>query len=283
MKTLWVAAIVVCLALCSGAWAQFTVTGSGLSPRSMGMGGVGIGIADDGAAMFQNPAGLSSLSVVPQEGKEWGTDAIGNYMKVSSDFASDDPTLFNLSAATFKPAEGYGFGAGYLTYDAESYDVKMYGAGAARRFGGINLGASITRSEISDPLTEGINLINIGGLYRAPGAKWSLGLVARDVTNQTDRGPWYDAGIAIKLGRNLLIAADALDVTTEIYEDSLISFGAEYAFAPQWKARLGSFDTGDGSDITGGLGFAWNNWRIDAAYIDDDGGSIWNVGVGTSF
>jgi len=62
--------------------------------------------------------------------------------------------------------------------------------------------------------------------------------------------------------------------------------GAEYRYPrdSRWVARAGLFDTGDGHDLTLGIGRTiGRTWRLDAAWQNSDPNATWSAGAGLSF
>jgi len=273
MKSAWIVAVLVCVVLTSGVWAQTT-------SRSLGMGGTGTGVADDAAAWFQNPAGLGALNVPCQEGKTWANDAVGTF----ADYG--DVNGWALDWSGWQPAKLMGFGAGFA--DIED-DVQIIGAGFGMNYKQtpFSWGVNIENVNPDDYLLDSNTYFNIGLMYRFPQpekAPLRLGLVIADVTDESDNGPFFDLGVAWPATDKLLIAADVDDLTDEV--DVSFSAGAEYLFGMEneWAARLGALDNGDGHDLTLGLGYAFkNNWRVDAAFVDSDPDSTWSVSAGVNW
>lgn len=276
MKSAWVVAVLVCVVLTSSAFAQITF---GLTPRAAGMGGASIGVADDVAAWFQNPAGLAALNVPCPDGSEWGHEAGAAYADIMGMDA------YGISWSGWKPANNLGVGAGFVDVD---------GLGRA-------LGAGFGIGSSSMPLSGGLNVINInpagpgssdtlfnvGLMYRfeQPGrAPVRLGTTVVDVTDETGAGPFWNAGIAWPATPNLLIAMDVIDITDEL--DTQFSGGVEVAFGNQreWRARGGFMDfIGADPELTLGVGYSQNRWRLDFAWINAAADDIWSVGAALGF
>lgn len=256
-------ALVVCLVLASGAWAQ----GFG-SGRLMGM-SAAIAVVDDATAWNVNPAALARLNVCPaREGKEWANDLLLGYGE--NDYGSS----LGFSWSGWNQEANLGFGAGYV--DHRSYS-KGFGMGVGRPFGekwaaGINFGY------LNTP-TDGAVTFNGGVLYDFSQAVRG-GLVVSDLFGRYDVGPFFDAGLAAYLSPRLLVAVDVYDITDEV--DVSINGGAEYALSDRWDLRAGTFDSGDGHDLSVGLGWAGKAWRVDAAYRDSED-SEFAVTVGHNF
>jgi len=241
------------------------------------MAGVDVAIADDGAAWFQNPAGLGTLGLKCEEGKTWGNDIIGTYAKLMGDSA------WGVTWSGWDPAKMLGFGAGYG-------DIQDEGKGFGVGFG-MNVGTS--------PFSWGVNVMRqepefgdnettfaLGALYRVPQrdkAPIRLGLRVDDATQQFSEGRQFDFGVAWPATNDLLIAADVNSFNDS--DDRTFNVGAEYALGTykEWRVRAGAVDNGDGHDLALGAGYAWKTWRLDAAWQNTDFDNTWSVGAGFGF
>lgn len=265
MKYVWMVAVLMCVVLTSSAFAQFT-------PRQLGMGNAATAVADDGGAWFQNPAGLGGLNINCEEGKAWANDIIG--------FAGDsNDSFFGATWSGFQPAKAQGFGAGYI----DGGNTKIFGGGFGMNWkdSPFSVGANLAWN---DPDAGDSDVFfALGGMYkfaREDADPVRVGLVINDLFDQSDFGPFFNAGVAWPVNERFLVAVDIVDLTDEI--DTEFNFGAEYLFGDQyeWAVRAGAAD----GDLTLGAGYAFaNNWRIDAAYADTDGDSTWTVGAGLNF
>jgi hypothetical protein len=271
MRNVWMAAVLVCVVLASGAFAQGTL----FTPRSLGMGSAVIGIADDGGAWFQNPAGLAGLNLTAEEPKLRANDIIATYGQA-------DAHSCGLTWSGFEPSTAKGVGAGYCD------------AGGGHKVLGAGFGLNVPEL----PLAWGMNFIydepggvlatttqfDLGLLYRlarANAAPIRAGLVVRDLSNSSGNGLMFDLGIAWPATDRFLVAIDAIDVTNRA--DNLVNFGTEFRFGEQgeWTLRAGSND----SVMTLGAGYAFprNSFRLDAAWADTDVNATWTAGVGLTF
>jgi hypothetical protein len=265
---------------------------NGFSPRSLGMGGGGIAVADDSVAWVQNPAGLGALNVPVMEGKTWGNDALGSYTK------EDDDHSWGLSWSGWTPAQKLGAGVGYMDMPYS----KSYGAGFGMglKNSPLSLGINVvhtswdsysymTSAAAKSASSDSQTLFNLGALYqfaRPEAAPIRLGLLVEDLTNETDIGPWFDLGIAGKVTPDLLLAVDCVDVTNETDDGPYFDPGAEYTLptAKAWKVRAGLYDSGDGHELTLGAGYSFvNNWRVDFGWQNSDPDATWAVGVSKGF
>jgi len=274
MKSRLVVAVVVLVVLTSGAWAQAL-----FSPRAAGMGGAGIAVADDGAAWFQNPAGLAALNVPVKEGTEYGNDVIFGFAD------TDEMSAWGLSWSGWKPSSNMGFGAGFG--DVENLG-SAFGAGFGVGFKDTPLSAGLNVMALNPDGTvvDESTVLNAGALYRLSlgegKAPLRVGLTVLDITDEMG-GPVWNAGLAWKATSDLLIAVDFNDLSDEGDQGVLVSGGVEYAFgsAKAWRARAGAMDNGDETDFTVGLGYQAKQWRLDAAYLDTEDG-VWTFGVGVN-
>lgn len=294
MKSAWVVAVLLCVVVVSGVSAQVLTsisTITGITARQQGMGNVGVAVADDGAAWWQNPAGLASLNIPCMEGKDWANDAIGTWSDL------DEITGLGLTWSGYQPSKRMGFGAGVS--DIEDIGT-FYGAGFGMAIGTspFSAGISVERASFdtfgsSETCEDGRDetLFNLGLMYSLPLSECAplrLGLVVEDITNQSDLGPFYNFGVAWYATPALLLAADVVDITDETDDGPFFNFGAEYAFGTDmaWKARAGIADTllSDCSNLTLGVGYKFvNNWRLDASWQDLGDSDAISVSAGYSF
>lgn len=291
MKLRLVAAVLVCVVLATGAWAQWA---GGISPRAAGMGGAAIGVADDAHAFYQNPAGLAALAVPVREGAEYGNDAMFSYANIS------DENNWGVALSGWKPEGNFGYGAGYA--DPTSVST-IFGVGFGAGFSNIPLSAGINLLKIDQfvadypypyPVQIGgfhntTNLLNAGLMYRISQGEGKdpirLGFTVQDLGDEFVNGPFYNAGLGWKPVKNLLVAVDATDLSDEAETGVLVSGGVEYAFnsGPQtWFGRAGLMDNGDEHKATVGAGYKCGNWRADFAWIDTDPDAVWTFGVGVN-
>lgn len=302
MKLGLVVSVLLLVVLATGAFAQhFPLT----TARALGMGNTGIGIADDAAAWHQNPAGLGMFNRKPLDGKTWANDVIGTYIHVGLDssFFSDDTCEennsshdWNLQWSGWDACKKWGFGAGYG--DTPDF-AKEWGAG----FGitpdnwPVAFGISAYRmddlTQINNDSCDNDNshtLFDLGAMYeykQSNCAPIRIGALVRDVTDETNDGPFLGIGASWYVTPELLIAADVDNATERHDTKARWGAGAEYSFGTcgEWKARAGvaEMPTVDETDLTLGLGYGMKDWRIDAAWVDTSNSTTWAVGLGYSF
>lgn len=284
MKSVWV--VLVCVVLASTAFAQIPV---GLSPRALGMGMAGIGVADDASAWFQNPAGLAALNVPVQEGETWGHDLSASYADIV-----DVVDTWRVSWSGWEPEGNVGVGAGYLNINTPGPTVVGLGAGVGKGIGNspFSLGLNVVQLQTPGP---NFTLLNGGAMFRiGQGDKdpIRIGVTAVDLTDEFNAGVFLNAGVAWPILDGLLVAVDVIDLTEQISGIGMhANGGLEYRFgsSDEWAARVGVVDFGfSGIDplITAGLGFGHNRWRVDGAWMEAPASglsSTWTVGAGICF
>ncbi len=289
MKYAWVVVLVLCLAV-TGAWAQDFSVGSA---RALGMGGATIGVADDAAAWAQNPAGLAALNVPVLEGKVWGADVLGVYS--SADTPGGDISSFGLLGSGWQPAKRMGFGLGFG--DIED-NATLIGGGFGMGIGETDLsaGLNIVNVDYDDlgllPAQYGYDggsdtFLNLGLLYqyrRPIGDPIRIGFLVEDLTDESDYGPWFSAGVAWPATEQVLVAVDLRDITDESDDGPYLSGGVEFKpiSLPNWAFRAGLYDSGNDHDFSLGAGYEWERWRVDAAYADIADG-VWSLAAGFNF
>ena len=283
MKLRFVAVVLACVLLATGAWAQFAV---GISPRVTAMGGAGIGVCNDAAAVYQNPAGLAALGVPVPDGASYGSQGLFGYAN------TDDHEGYIMSLSGWKPSGGFGYGAAYANAEGGLLNLGPTGSHVfAAGLGGV-IGNS--------PLSVGVNILSVGGkgsgeyvtagmLYRisqsGDRAPVRLGVTAFDIFDDTGSGPSWNVGVGWEAVKNLLVAVDASDLTDEIGNGVLVSGGVEYGLSDaagrQYFLRGGLMDTGTDNVFTAGLGYKSKDWHVDFSYVDTSPNSTWTVGLST--
>jgi len=289
MKLRLAAAVLVCVVLATGAWAQF----GGFSPRAMAMGGASIGVADDAAAWAQNPAGLAALTNVPvREGAEYGNDMLFAYAN------TNEQNNWGLTWSGWKPSANFGYGVGYADPAAVT---SVFGVGFGAGFSNTPLSAGINLLKVDDFVTYTpgayvpqlfgghmtTNILSAGLMYRISQGEGKapirLGATIVDIANDLPIGPIYNVGVGWKPSNNLLVAVDANDLSDEMNQGILVNGGIEYALhtGPQtWFGRAGLMDNGDEHKATVGMGYKCGQWRWDFSWVDADPDATWSVGVG---
>ena len=277
MKYMWAVVVVLCLTA-TGVWAQ-----SGLvTARATGMGGAGIGVADDAAAWFQNPAGLAALHVPVQEGKIWGTDAVGTL--ASLDVGPSTRDAWGVNVSGWQPAEGIGLGGGF----SHTNDVgDVIGAGFGTAVKRMPLTGGISLVHMNPATGDSSTLVNLGGMWRFEQPERGpirLGVTVEDIFDDIGNGATLNAGVAWPVTNELLFAADATDLTGRMADGPFFNAGAELkpVSVAGLALRAGVTDTGDKHAFTAGAGYVVRNWRFDAAFADLEDG-LWSFSAGVHF
>jgi hypothetical protein len=287
MKSAWVVVVLVCVVLAGSAWAQIPF---GVTPRAMGMGLTGVGIANDAAAWFQNPAGLAGLDVPLQPGNSWANDLSASYTSIGLPASGLDAGRVSWSSC--KPSSNVGVGAGYGNVNSLGVGI---GAGVGVGIGntGLSLGINVLNLSPAFPVPDE-TLLNAGAMLRisqgGSRAPIRIGANAINVTNELGAPTFVNAGISWPITNSLLVAADVIDLTEEITSIHY-NAGAELTFgaAAEWAVRVGLLDLGvPGVDtqLTAGLGYKCGRWRVDGAYVEpiaSGWNSTWTVGAGWNF
>lgn len=282
MKTTWAVMAVLGVTLMASAWVTPALAlqagGVAVTPRSLGMGNTGIGIADDAAAWYQNPAGLGALNWEPRPGHHWTHQGLGMWNR-----SDNDENAFAGTWSAYLPGMQLGKGAGWGWL------------GGAGRGGGFGLGKGLGDSGFSiganamycDPYHEDAEsdwTVNAGLMFHADpmGRPLRIGMLFSDLNNQTDNGPYWNLGASYRLNERWLLATDVLDVTDRTEEGPYLNFGAEYNLGGlrDWKLRGGLTDTWDGHKVSLGAGVKLGENRLDLGWQDAPGGSLWGFSVG---
>lgn len=264
MKYAWVAVAVLCLAV-SGVYAQ--------TARFDGMGRAGIAVANDAIAWYQNPAGLSDFA-----GKGTNHQAEFNYGEDRGVGGSDNWWAVDVSGSF---AKGWGWGAGFEDYS----DGQFYGAGIgfALHNSPLSVGVNFERDEwdyeMASASSQGdTTIINAGLLWRIKD-QLRLGARVNDLTEE-----WgdmsFDAGLWWPFHQKAALAVDLLNVFQANYGDIEFNAGIEYQIDEKWTGRIGTTEGDEGHDLTAGIGYKTGDWKIDAAWMDNEANNNWIIGVG---
>jgi hypothetical protein len=252
MKTRSIVIAVVVLALAVVSTASAIETGLPLS-RYLGMAGAGLALTRDAAAVDMNPAALAAMEL---DGKAPGQF---EFQIAGTAEVSGDQDIWSVNLAGGPAAGKWGFGFSY--YDASpgaaDWDGWTFGFGYEVQEDVI-LGASAT-----DVDTGGIDdtIYNISALFPGEGIDW--GVVINDITDETAAGPIYSAGAAFDIAPKWIGVFDAFDITDEI--DQSFALGVEFAANDDLDLRAGMWE---GGDFSAGVGFEFNRFSIDAAWME---------------
>lgn len=268
MRTV-VAAVVIAVLLC-GAAAVASPSFDMLNYRVAAMGFADTGLADDDAAVVSNPGALPYIRTYGTQISPWPS-------RLSVNAAFDGPADgFSALYSARNSAGNQGWGLGYMNVD-NGADVDTFTGGYGIEFPcGVGLGASLNYVTNGDDDV----LVDVGALYRidAPMQDWRVGLVVRDVTDESGAGTTVDVGASVRFDTGLLVSAEIEDASDEV--DTRFNIGGEYSLPmSNITARAGAVD----GDITAGLGYRWMAWEVGATWVDFDGDDMWIIGGSTSF
>ncbi len=280
MKHTWVVAVVLlCLAV-SSAWAFEGGLGTA---RALGRGGAVVAVADDGAAWYENPAGLGPLPVTPREGFTWGADAIGTFGR--ADYGYDDSSIWELTISGRQPENQWGLGAG-IGDTQDSGKAAGVGYGSSFRDSAFSWGANLIWNDPDG--ADDFVTFNVGLLYQVEQpeekAPIKVGARVRDLFDESDIGPLFDIGVYWPATPVFGFAVDVLDLTDESNSGPYFNLGAECYLGQQreWVIRAGGLDSATSHDLTLGAGYRSNNWRFDFGWADTADG-VWKLGGGIAF
>ncbi len=249
----------------------------GASARSLSLGNAVVGLSDDVATAYWNPAGLAQLRTMEITGmgatmfndtkytffalgmptENWGTFALNGTFTTSGEF--ERSSWLEDLGETFSEKEGiislaYANGFGRLTYGVNLKSVSQNIGGASGSSMGLDL-----------------------GLYYRPHRLLSLGASVQNlvepaitlVEEEEKLARSMRAGFALRFFRGRMLMTTDL-VKTEFMDTSFRS-GLEI-----WPVRFlslrGGYD-GEREHMSAGAGFRLENWQFDYAYVSTDLGA----------
>ena len=264
--------------------------------RSDGMGRAYVAVANDANAVWWNPGALAFTT---------GHDISSMYTKLVPDLADDVFFSYTSYAQHVEGWGGIGFSLGYLSYgksiatDVDGNDLgtftsyelaptlaygtelmKDMGFGVALKLVRVDLApADKTQDRAAGRGTT--FAADIGGLYRLPSIKSSVGLAIQNL------GPniaYIDQDQSDPLGRNVKLGVGVTPLETEVYRVLLVADvnksllpngawiengGGEFEFNHLLALRAGYvYDPrGTVKDLTYGLGLNYRGIRIDYASV----------------
>lgn len=287
-KSTTFAVIILAVALAAAAHAQGTsgsqFLGVGLGARATAMGGAYVSLADDGTALYWNPAGLTQVegASLTLSHISWFSDATYQYAGYA--------TSFGRNAA---------LGA-FVEQGSISWDNTGEGDFEAGDFAGVvgygrrlkpNLGVGGGVKFLSSSLGEtdaSSYALDLGVVYR-PTESATVGAAVRNLgpglsfEDESDPLPTTMVVGGSYVWRGLLLSADLekvndLSVTPRV--------GVEYAPVKHLALRGGWAGGGESalSSLSGGVGLTWNDrWALDYAYRDSDLGGTHQFGISAGF
>lgn len=249
--------------------------------RPWGMGGAFVAVADDGAAVYWNPAGLIQLQ--DKEVQFTTTLAEEGVFRYRNFFAYTEPDV--------------GFGAGGISWiqsrtplDGIYTDDHAFAYSYARELSddfalGVNVRYERRLKDIKDrPRASGYS-VDVGALF-AVSSQLQAGFLLQDVFattiewkdgDQVEQTVNFRPGLAWRPGENLLLAVDLYNTSKLFDEGSCLRLGGELT-AGDLKVRAGAdrqFDVG--TVWTAGIGYGKGPWQVDYAVLT--GVDEWQVDV----
>lgn len=227
--------------------------------RYLALGGASIAVANDSSAVGTNPANLGQLDIGLDDGmtgmRPWSFEASGIFELCG------DTDLWGVTFAGTPVNSDWGVGAAYgdTTWD----DGWAVGFGKSVSPGNWSWGLSAV-----DAGNE--TIYNGGLLFDLPdGMDLKAGAVVRDLTDETDAGPYFDLGAKLRLQNTAMVALDIYDVTKEL--NTSFGAGIEYDLPnkPGWAVRGGVREYGL---FSAGAGYSADAWRADLAWVEMDSG-----------
>ena len=255
----------------------------GIGARACAIGGAYTALADDGSALYWNPAGLSQIE---------DTEILAMY---NMHFQGINQGYFSLAFPLLGGTAG--LGANYVdmgkiegrneqgnpTGDFGASDMQALVGYANEVFSGLMFGVSAgmlqeTIAEDKKSTYSG----NVGLLFS--GKFFSLGLACQNIGSKLGEDPLpltYRGGIALRL-KSLSIAADAVK---EIDNDIYYCAGLEWWIGNILALRAGyRTDQDIGSGMSAGIGLKVSKINLDYAYVPyGDLGNTQRISLGINF
>jgi len=249
----------------------------GASARSLSLGNAVVGLSDDVATSYWNPAGLSQLRTMEITGmgatmfndtkytffalgmptENWGTFSFNGTFTTSGEF--ERSTWESDSDDTFSEKEG------------------IFSLGYANGFGRFNYGINLKSVSQDIGGASGNSMGLDAGLYYRPHRLLSMGVAVQNliepkitlIDEEEKLARSMRAGLALRFFRGRMVMSTDL-VKTEFMDTSFRS-GLEI-----WPVRFlclrGGYD-GERDHMSAGAGFRLENWQFDYAYVSTDLGA----------
>lgn len=237
----------------------------GMGARALGMGGAFVAVADDGNAVYYNPAGLALVDGNKVTSMYSSTFGAGSYFGLGYAGNNMGAAAFGLTSQV-DGTDDYGNPLAPFSY-AEGTLVGGY----ARALGPIAVGGALKLYGQDVPENRGYGVTGDAGIMLSlpDFIGFKVGAVARNVvgtvkfeSGHTDK---FDmvlvVGASVKPFSKATIAAD-YDITHKT-----VHAGAEYEIIPAFTARAGGMVTTDGKyGFAAGAGFVFSGIHVDYAY-----------------
>jgi hypothetical protein len=258
--------------------------GIGIGARSMGMGGACVALADDGTAMFWNPAGLTQVTGhrFSVSHVEWLSDATYQYAGYAAPFGDRSAVGVAIEQGSIE-WDNTGDGA----FDAGDFSGAVGYARRLRPNLGVGGGVKYLSSKLGDD-SASTYAMDLGAVYRLS-QDVTVGAAVRNIGPEIK---YRDVGdplpTTLSLGgayrwRDLTLA---LDLEKQNDLQACTRFGVEYA-PVRYVALRGGYVAGDESalgGLTGGFGVRWDDsWALDYAYRSSEIGGTHQIALTAGF
>ena len=237
----------------------------GVSARTIGLGGAFIGVADDEAAIFYNPAGLPSLSEIKFSSLYVRPFGAYSYGAVGVSEHGWGGYLLVVDSDTLKERDLYGNVTGSFRYRSSGL---LFGFGK-RIEGNLSCGLQVKSYRLLSPT-------NASGLSVSPSILYRQGALTSGIIwrNALSIGTYYADGhsepwirdIAVGLSYRYKDTTYCIDFTENLItrgEIACVRMGCEYSGLNPFVFRVGT--NRDWSSV--GFSFHWENLQLDFAYL----------------
>ena len=273
-----VVTVAVLLLVSTAAFGQYTtavIADNGLAPglttaRYMGMGSVGVAVADDAGAINYNPANLASLNIAPPAGEHSDLDMPWNWQATGTYELAGELDYWALHFAGSNPSAEWGFGASFHSTSSPAWIVAdwwLVGIGA--RMGSSDWQWGVSMMDSGEDLYGDETIFNAGLLYNGQvrlDQPIRIGLTVEDITDEFQEGPFFSLGIGLPFfcgWGDGVFGADLLDATDQY--DSMFNVGLEFnpRACENWTLGGGLVDT---DWLTAGAGYNNGPWNLDLSW-----------------
>ena len=234
----------------------------GVGARAAAMGEAFTALADDGTALYWNPAGLAQI-----EKTEISAMYNRHFQAINQGYLS--LAFPSLGGTTGLGINYVGMGQiegrdeyGNPTGNFGASDTHIF-AGYANKFKNISWG--LTSGWLRDKIEQDIKSSFLGsiGLLYFPNKRFTLGVVAQNIGTKLGSDPLpfaFKVGVALKL-KNLTLVAD-MPWNIEYY-----GLGVEWWIGNILALRAGYKATQTMATMTGGIGLKFERIHLDYAYV----------------
>ena len=234
----------------------------GIGARAAAMGEAFTALADDGTALYWNPAGLAQI-----EKTEISAMYNRHFQVINQGYLSLASPLLGGTTALGVNYVGMGqiqgrdeYGNPTGTFGASDTHIVV---GYANKFKSISWG--LTAGWLRDKIEQDTKSSFLGsiGLLYSPNKRLSLGVVAQNIGTKLGNDPLpfaFKVGVALKL-KNFTLTAD-MPWNIEYY-----GLGVEWWIGNILALRAGYKATQTITTITGGIGLKFKRTHLDYAYV----------------